>query len=410
MKKIFQLCAVLAVMFAVTGCYNDFDAPKPAKVYTDEDFAGMKHISIADVKQMFLDEHKSLGGTGSNSSWGDTKYVQIGQSPDGLDYYIKGKVQSSDEEGNVYKSLYLVDDSGAIEVKLTTGLYFTYPMGRFDKATGTIPSNWVYVKVSGLYIGNYRMMLSLGEGPTDSYNKVGEHKFYANSNIEDPTEIRKRVFLGEETQLELGKEILEVTEANCDDFFGQNGQQYFGRLVILRGVTCRYGTVGSNIYPAWMYTDIRPVMNKVWYRWAFSNDGTNLYGSVLFTYDSTLPSTTNKKGVYTVRTSGYSRFAQYPVVRDGRERRYHGHLRHLLQGLDIQLRRLPVHGQLFRRHHVRQRRLPDGGGGRGADPGRFMGYARHVGRRVYRITRSGRNDGRPRKGGRFFVAGDTGKR
>ena len=45
MKKIFQLCAVLAVMFAVTGCYNDFDAPKPAKVYTDEDFAGMKHIS-----------------------------------------------------------------------------------------------------------------------------------------------------------------------------------------------------------------------------------------------------------------------------------------------------------------------------------------------------------------------------
>ncbi|MFR6635454.1 MAG: hypothetical protein ACLUQ6_12890 [Alistipes onderdonkii] len=36
-----------------------------------------------------------------------------------------------------------------------------------------------------------------------------------------------------------------------------------------------------------------------------------LYGSVLFTYDSTLPSTTNKKGVYTVRTSGYSRFAQY---------------------------------------------------------------------------------------------------
>lgn len=139
MKKIFQLCAVLAVMFAVTGCYNDFDAPKPAKVYTDEDFAGMKHISIADVKQMFLDEHKSLGGTGSNSSWGDTKYVQIGQSSDGLDYYIKGKVQSSDEEGNVYKSLYLVDDSGAIEVKLTTGLYFTYPDGAFRQGHGYDP-------------------------------------------------------------------------------------------------------------------------------------------------------------------------------------------------------------------------------------------------------------------------------
>ena len=101
MKKIFQLCAVLAVMFAVTGCYNDFDAPKPAKVYTDEDFAGMKHISIADVKQIFLKKY-TLEKTGSNTGWDDTKYVQIGQSPDGLDYYIKGKVQSSDEEGNVY--------------------------------------------------------------------------------------------------------------------------------------------------------------------------------------------------------------------------------------------------------------------------------------------------------------------
>ena len=38
------------------------------------------------------------------------------------DVVIKGKVISSDAEGNVYKSLYLVDDSGAIEVKLTTGL------------------------------------------------------------------------------------------------------------------------------------------------------------------------------------------------------------------------------------------------------------------------------------------------
>ena len=327
MKSLKIALAALVGLVAVS-CYNDFDTPAPQKLYVDDDMAamGLTRITIAEVKEKF----GPISNTGTNDNFSTTKTLKFGtrtseeakfdglmEWPEASKYYIKGKVQSSDEEGNVYKSLYLVDDSGAIEVKLTTGLYFTYPMGRFDKATGTIPSNWVYVKVSGLYIGNYRMMLSLGEGPTDSYNKVGEHKFYANSNIEDPTEIRKRVFLGGETQLELGKEILEITEANCDDFFGQNGPQYFGRLVILRGVTCRYGTVGSNIYPAWMYTDIRPVMNKVWYRWAFSNAGTNLYGSVLFTYDSTLPSTTNKKGVYTVRTSGYSRFAQYPVVRDG---------------------------------------------------------------------------------------------
>lgn len=317
MKKIFQLCAAVAVMFAVTGCYNDFDSPTPGKVYTDGDFSDMQHISIADVKGLFNTEHGTISGTGENSSWNDTKYTQVGRSSDGKEYYIKGKVQSSDEEGNIYKSLHLVDDTGAIEVKLSTGLYIDYPMGRFDQATGKIPTHWVYVKISDLFVGNYRMMLSLGNGPTDSYNKVGEHKHYANSNIENPTEIDRRVFLGAAAELTLGEEILEITQENYNEFYGETGQQYLGRLVIIRDVTCRYGSVGTNIYPSWMYTDVRPVASKVWYKWAFSEEGTNLYGSVLFTYGDAVPAQTLEAGVYTVRTSGYSRFAKYPVVRDG---------------------------------------------------------------------------------------------
>lgn len=115
-------------------------------------------------------------------------------------------------------------------------------MGTYDKATGTIPTHWVYVKVTGLYVGNYRMMLSIGSAPTDSYNKVGEHKFYANSNIENPTEIAQRVFLGEETELKLGEEILEIDESNYGDYFGEAGQPVSGpsgadqgRHVPLRG-------------------------------------------------------------------------------------------------------------------------------------------------------------------------------
>ena len=154
-----------------------------AKVYTDEDFAGMKHISIADVKQMFLDEHKSLGGTGSNSSWGDTKYVQIGQSPDGLDYYIKGKVISSDRQGNIYKSLYIYDGTAGIELKLYNGLYLDFLL---DLASKPIKSQWVYVRLDGLYLGNYRMMLSIGGAPSDGINTAGNHKFYANSNLDNP--------------------------------------------------------------------------------------------------------------------------------------------------------------------------------------------------------------------------------
>lgn len=326
MKKFIQFCVALAVALGVAGCYNDFDMPAPRPAATDADFADMERISIADVKQLFLNEHGSISDTGSNSSWGDTKYTLIGQSKEGKDYYIKGKIQSSDEEGNIYKSLYLVDETGAIEVKLSTGLYIDYPMGTYDKATGTIPTHWVYVKVTGLYVGNYRMMLSIGSAPTDSYNKVSEHKFYANSNIENPTEIAQRVFLGEETELKLGEEILEIDESNYGDYFGEAGQQYLGRLVLIKGVTCHYGEVDSNLYPSWMCTDLRPVESKYWYKWAvnenfYSNTSRknlhcNFYGSVLFSYVG-LPTQTMTAGVFVVRTSGYSRFAKQPVVRDG---------------------------------------------------------------------------------------------
>lgn len=319
MKRIFQICVALAVAVSAVGCYNDFDTPAPAKVYTDDDFAGLEHITIAELKQMFLDEFNSLGNTGENSSWADTKYLQIDK-----DVYIKGKVMSNDEEGNVYKSLYLCDETGAIEVKLTTGIYMTYPTGHFDRETGTMKSTWVYVKLKGLYLGNYRMMLSVGDVPTDSYNKVGEHKFYANSNIEDATKIAAHVFVGEPTVLTTQGEnpdILEITEATAADFFGEANQDKLGRMVLIRDVTCRYGTVGSNLYPSWMYTDSRPTVSKYWYTWAFNNkkytNSTNLYGSVLFAYGSSMPTGTLKAGVYSVRTSGYARFAGKPVLRDG---------------------------------------------------------------------------------------------
>lgn len=361
MKQIFRIFAAVAVMAAVAGCYNDFDTPQPVKPSTDKDFEEMLKLDIMQVKELFLKEHKTLNHTGDNTSWDDTKYTHIGwfsqtqydkdmaalangesiydqdmpgyvpgdwdKPADAVEYYILGKIQSSDEEGNIYKSLHLVDETAAIEVKLGTGLYIDFPMGHFNRETGTIDTHYVYVKISGLYVGNYRMMLSIGKGPTDSYNKVGEHKFYANSNMENPAEIKERVFLGEATQLKLGEEILEVTALNYNEFFGQANRDKLGRMVLIRDITCRYGDVDGNLYPSWMCTDLRPVESKYWYKWGanenfFSstsqrNIHCNFYGSVLFTYGAALPTQMMTAGVFTVRTSGYSRFARQPIVRDG---------------------------------------------------------------------------------------------
>ncbi len=317
MKRILKAYWMLAVAVAAVGCYDDFDTPAPEKIYADDDFSTLQHVSIAEVKQMFLDEFGTLEHTGDNTSWEDTKYLQIEE-----DIYIKGKVQSNDEEGNVYKSLYLCDESGAIEVKLTNGNYLNYPTGHFDPATGTMPSSWVYVKLKGLYLGNYRMMLSIGGAPSSSYNKVGEHKFYANSNIENKSTIAEHVFYGGPAELSVeGGDILVITPETKGDFFGKENIDKLGRMVWIKDVVCRYGEVDGNKYPSWMDTNVRPVVSKYWYNWGFNNktysQAANLYGSVLFTYDNRLPSITGKAGVYVVRTSGYARFAGKPIVNDG---------------------------------------------------------------------------------------------
>ena len=307
---------MLAVAVATVGCYDDFDTPAPQKIYLDEDFADLELTTIAEVKQMFIDEFGTLEHTGDGTSWDDTKYLQIEE-----DLYIKGKVQSSDEEGNVYKSIHICDETGAIEVKLGTGNYLNYPVGHFDPETGTMPSTYVYVKLKGLYIGNYRMMLSLGGAPSSSYNKVGEHKFYATSNIENPTTIDEHVFLGEPAELSVEEgDILVITRENAANFYGKNNTHVLGRLVWIQGVTCQYGEVDGNFYPSWMDTNVRPVVSKYWYNWGFNSKrytaSANLYGSVLFTYDG-LPTQTGKAGVYVVRSSGYARFAGKPIVKNG---------------------------------------------------------------------------------------------
>lgn len=325
----------MVVAFAATGCYNDFDAPAPAPVYTDEVFdeSGAVFLTIAEAKQIFTDQY-TLENNGDTGSYTNTKYVEVTDEvvkavggSDATDLYIKGKVISNDEEGNVYKTLYLSDETGGIEIKLGTGLFLSYPTGTYDPETQTMPTHYVYVKLKGLFIGNYRMMLSIGNGPTDSFNKLGEHKFYANSNIENKTDVKNHVFLGEETLLEIGTDILVIDESNKDQFFGKDNADKLGRLVLIKDVTCHYGTIGTNIYPAWMDrykpvgTSTIQTVFKPWYTWAFNSkkhvNATNLYGSVLFSYDNAMPTSTLKAGVYVVRSSGYSRFAGKPVVRDG---------------------------------------------------------------------------------------------
>ena len=94
MNKLLKIALTLVVGICLTGCYNDFDNPGPARVYTDADFRPEQLISIKELKDMFYAKYP--GETG------------IGRSlPIEEDYVIRGKVISSDRAGNVLSLIHI---------------------------------------------------------------------------------------------------------------------------------------------------------------------------------------------------------------------------------------------------------------------------------------------------------------
>lgn len=357
--KMNKILVMVVACFALVGCYEDFDSVPERQIFDDTSFEAQfpeaRYITIAECKEIFTSAHGSISGTGENSSWNDTKYVQVED-----DLYIKGKVVSDDEQGNVYKSLYIQDETSGIEIKLNNNVGVRFPYG-----------TWVYVRLKDLYIGNYRMMLNIGGAPSESYNKAGEHKFYANSNIEIQSIIDRHVFPGGPAEIKVGTfeqwqanpaevDVITVTKDNYKRVLAkENREMLFGRLMRFEGLKCHYAGVADqngvvtptmksgsneNIYPSWIYTDPRPIVNKPWYRWAFRETdytadgeeyatGRSLYGSVMFTYNDALLALDDSEasqteaanyfcsddGNFIVRTSGYSRFANRNICKDGEE-------------------------------------------------------------------------------------------
>ena len=357
--KMNKILAMVVACFTLVGCYEDFENVPERQIFDDTKFEAQfpeaRYITIAECKEIFTSVHGSISGTGENSSWNDTKYVQVED-----DLYIKGKVVSDDEQGNVYKSLYIQDETSGIEVKLNNNVGVRFPYG-----------TWVYVRLKDLYIGNYRMMLNIGGAPSESYNKAGEHKFYANSNLEIQSIIDRHVFPGGPAEIKVGTfaqwqanpaevDVITVTKENHKEVLSAaNREMLFGRLMRFEGLKCHYAGVADqngvvtptmksgsneNIYPSWIYTDPRPIVNKPWYRWAFRETdytidgeeyatGRSLYGSVMFTYNDALLALDDSEasqaaaanyfcsddGNFIVRTSGYSRFANRNICKDGEE-------------------------------------------------------------------------------------------
>ena len=159
MKKIYTVLIAAAVLFAgceefqpvFTGKYPD---PQEQKLYSDADFNQI--TTIADLKDMY----KANGN----------KPLVIQKS-----CVIKGQVTTSDQVGNLYKSLYIQDETAGIEVKIgKNGLYNEYKLGQ-----------WLYVDCTGLTVGDYNGMINIGYAdPSGEYETAYlEHAYIIDAHV-----------------------------------------------------------------------------------------------------------------------------------------------------------------------------------------------------------------------------------
>lgn len=129
---------------ALGGCQNDFDAPEmvtPA--------ATMKaNTTISELKS----DPAIWTEVESQDANNGAVLCPYKDESAGIPYIIKGRVISSDASGNVYKSLYIQDETGAI----------TFSINQSDMNSAYHIGQEVLVNVTGLYIGKYAGLKQIG--------------------------------------------------------------------------------------------------------------------------------------------------------------------------------------------------------------------------------------------------------
>jgi len=129
-RKTWVMLLIVPVIF-MAGCNKKLDVP-PVEI---PKFNLPEGATIISIKQLNA-RHTALGALDSIND----------------DVYVTGKVVSSDETGNIYKSLYIQDTSGGLLISLdATSLYTLYRLGQR-----------VYVKCKGLFMGDYGGMTQIG--------------------------------------------------------------------------------------------------------------------------------------------------------------------------------------------------------------------------------------------------------
>lgn len=153
---IIGLLMLVAPAVALTGCQDDFD-----NIQAQAPVATLQaNATIAEVKALYWDDA--------------TNYAKkIEAREDGSHVIIKGRVISSDEASNVFKSLVIRDETAALAFSINSyNLYLKYRIGQE-----------VVVDLTDMYIGKY-----------NGLQQMGMQQWYAQGNAYEVTFMAPETF------------------------------------------------------------------------------------------------------------------------------------------------------------------------------------------------------------------------
>lgn len=198
MKRFYFYISALLLTFLAVGCNEDFDTPPmvvPVAQHTP-------NMTIAEFKEAYWDDARNFG-------------VIIEE-----DVIIHGWVSANDESGNIYKHMYIQDETGGIGLSIdATSLYNTYRLGQE-----------LVLNLKGACIGKYN-----GE------YLIGKQEWYAAQSVYEAGRMPKDDFTA---MVELNglpnPDKVAPVPVKISDIAGKNDREtqlkYQGQLVMFENV------------------------------------------------------------------------------------------------------------------------------------------------------------------------------
>lgn len=139
LSRLYLLPALALAAMSVVGCSDKFDNP-PMIIPSQIDIPEENLISIYDLKKQYWDDARNYIDT-------------IGLTANDDSLYVKARVISSDESGNIYNCIYIQDETAALPISVR------YP----DMYTKFRIGQEVVLNVSDMFIGKYNGLQQLGQ-------------------------------------------------------------------------------------------------------------------------------------------------------------------------------------------------------------------------------------------------------